>query len=79
MDKETENRISRFVNDRNMAKTIEDFLLDVFTKPVQSESSVEEKAAEWLSIQKLKRAFKELRNYQQVENQESSVATQIGI
>lgn len=79
MQKEQQNRIVRFVNDKAMAKAVEDFLLEVFTEPVQRESSVEEKAAEWLSIQKLKRAFKELRNYQPEENQESSVGTQIGM
>lgn len=79
MDKEQENRIMRFVNDKSMSKAVEQFLLDVFTRPVQSQSSVEEKAAEWLSIQKLKVAFKELRNYQSEEDSESIVGTQIGM
>lgn len=79
MDKERENRIARFVNDKGMAKTIEDFLFDEFTEPVQKDSSVEEKAAEWLSIQKLKRAFKELRNYQREDESGGAVGTQIGL
>ena len=79
MDKDQTNRIARFLNDKQTAKIIEDFLLDSFTSPVQKESSVEEKAAEWLSIQKLKRAWKELKNYQSNEESESIVGTQIGM
>lgn len=79
MDKDQQNRISRFVNDKGMAKAVEDFIMDVFTEPVQKESSVEEKAAEWLSIQKLKKAFKSLRGYQQVEETTNIVNRQVGI
>lgn len=79
MDKETENRLARFVNDKGMSNAVELFLLNAFTSPVQSQSSVEEKAAEWLSIQKLKRALKELRNYQSSDESEVSAGTQIGL
>ncbi len=79
MDQEQLNRIARFVNDKGMVNAVEDFLLESFMKPVQVDSSVEEKAAEWLSIQKLKRAWKELKNYKQEDDPESSVGTQIGL
>lgn len=79
MDKEQQNRIARFVNDKALCKTIEDFLLDKFTQPVQKESSVEEKAAEWLSIQKLKLAFKDLRNFSKDDDQSTISTTQIGL
>jgi len=64
-----------------MSETIYQFLLDTFTEPVkyEAQSSVEDKAANWISIQKLNKAWKDLENYKQEEETQSSVGTQVGL
>lgn len=72
------DKLYRFANDKILFKTVYEIILNNYLKP-RPQASTEEKAAAFISIERLQDAWKELEKHGIAKEEEKSNLKQIGL